>query len=241
MIEIIKKLGLTEKEAAVYLAGLELGPASVKALSIKSKVKRTTIYPILEDLKQRGLFTETLKKKKHIFAAAHPNKLKVMLNDQQLLLERNFDDLLSRVNTVTGRPTVQYYDSVEGVHKMYEDSLQGAQNDTVGIAGEDAVELLDEKWLLKYINKRKRKGIGAKTILTKGKDSAKWKKSDQDQNRETRFLVDEGEVPINIEVVGDRVLISSLKGEVLGMVIESKRVAKAMETILNNVWENSEE
>ena len=42
--ELIKSLGLSEAEIAVYLATLELGQANVQEISRKSGVKRTSIY-----------------------------------------------------------------------------------------------------------------------------------------------------------------------------------------------------
>lgn len=236
--EILIKLGYEAKEAAVYVAGLELGPATVKALSIKSKVKRTTLYQILESLKEKGLFTETVKGKKHLFVAVHPNRLKVLLNEKQEILERNISALIDATNTLSGKPVVQYYDSREGIQKMYEDALEHITTDTLGISGADATEEFTADWLQKYINKRIKKGIAARTILTDSAATEAWKKKDEVQKRTTKALAHTKKIPVNIEVVGNRVLISSLVGEELGLSIESARVAESMKEILEIVWES---
>lgn len=236
LLETLQKLGLGEKEAAIYLAGLELGPASVKSLAIKSKVKRTTIYQLLEELKRKDLFTETLKKKKPFYIAAHPNQLKILLNEQNEMLKRKFDDFISITNTNLGKPTVELYDTVEGVHKMYEDALKEAADETIGIAGDEIVSGLEEEWLLKYIQKRKNTNAGAKTIMTDSKLAKKWQAQDETHNRETKLLLECEKFPVNIEVVGSRVLITSLKGETLGLVIKSERVADGFRTILTELW-----
>lgn len=236
LLETLQKLGLSEKEAALYLAGLELGPASVKALAIKSKVKRTTIYQLLDDLKVKGLFKESLRKKKLLYVAAHPNQLKVMLNDQSEVLNRNFESILAVTNSDLGKPAIELYDTVDGVHKMYEDALGEVATDTIGIAGDEAVVGLDEVWLQKYIHKRQKAGLEAKTIMTDSKLAKKWKTQDDSQNREIKLLLGCEQIPVNIEVVGDRVLISSLKGETLGVVIKSARIASGFRTILSELW-----
>lgn len=236
--EMLQKIGLSEKEAAIYLAGLELGPASVKALAIKSKVKRTTIYQLLDDLKTKGLFKETLRKKKLLYLAAHPNQLKVILNEQGEVLNRNFEAILSVTNSDLGKPSIELYDTVDGVHKMYEDALNEVSNETIGIAGDEAVVGLDEEWLQKYIQKRQKTGVKAKTIMTDSKLSKKWMTEDNTHNRKTKLLLGCEKIPVNIEVVGDRVLISSLKGETLGVVIKSSRVASGFRTILNELWKS---
>lgn len=60
----LRKLGLTEKEVRVYLAGLELGPSSVKKISEMAKITKPTAYEIIKDLERKGLFAETLKERK---------------------------------------------------------------------------------------------------------------------------------------------------------------------------------
>ena len=54
LVEIIKNLGLTTKAAKIYLAALELGEASVQQLAQKSRIKRTTLYYILDELVEAG-------------------------------------------------------------------------------------------------------------------------------------------------------------------------------------------
>ena len=48
--ELIQTLGLSEHEAAVYLAALELGEANIQEISRKSGVKRTSIYNFIDTL-----------------------------------------------------------------------------------------------------------------------------------------------------------------------------------------------
>lgn len=234
--ETLQKLGLSEKEAAIYLAGLELGPASVKALAIKSKVKRTTIYQLLDDLKVKGLFKESLRKKKLLYVAAHPNQLKIILNEQNEVLNRNFEAILSVTNSDLGKPAIELYDTVEGIHKMYEDALVEVIGNTIGISGDEAVSGLEEEWLQKYVQKRQRTGAEAKTIMTDSKLAKKWREQDALQSRKTKLLPGCEQIPVNIEVVGDRVLITSLKGETLGVVIKSARISSGFRTILNQLW-----
>ncbi len=54
-LDELKNAGLSENEAKVYLAALELGETSVYRLAKKSLVKRTTTYLAVETLKEKGL------------------------------------------------------------------------------------------------------------------------------------------------------------------------------------------
>ena len=46
----LTQLGLSEKEADVYLAALELGMAPASVIAKKSRIKRTTVHEILKRL-----------------------------------------------------------------------------------------------------------------------------------------------------------------------------------------------
>ena len=54
-ITIFKKLGLSEKEAAVYLSLLEHGASSVRNLAVLAGLNRGTTYDILKKLQELGL------------------------------------------------------------------------------------------------------------------------------------------------------------------------------------------
>jgi sugar-specific transcriptional regulator TrmB len=71
----LKKLGLKEKEIKVYLAGLELGPNSIKNIAEKVKIPRPTVYEIVKKLEEKGLFVETKKGKKRFFVAQSPSQI----------------------------------------------------------------------------------------------------------------------------------------------------------------------
>jgi len=71
----LKKLGLREKEVKVYLAGLELGPNSIKNIAEKVKIPRPTVYEIIKKLEEKGLFVETKRGKKRLFVAQSPSQI----------------------------------------------------------------------------------------------------------------------------------------------------------------------
>ena len=61
---ILEILGLSDKEARVYLALLELGTASAQTVSTKSYIKKPTTYLALEELRKKGLLTKLPKAKR---------------------------------------------------------------------------------------------------------------------------------------------------------------------------------
>ena len=83
----LRKLGLTEKEVRVYLAGLELGPNSVQNIAKKAGLTRPTTYEIIKSLEKKGLFAEAKEKKKKHFLAQSPEKILGILRTQKREIE----------------------------------------------------------------------------------------------------------------------------------------------------------
>src|SRR3989344_4901159 len=68
-------LGLSAKAAKLYLALLQLGSGTVQDISKRAGIVRTTCYPLLEELQERGLVTTTRSGKKTIYVAEPPTEL----------------------------------------------------------------------------------------------------------------------------------------------------------------------
>src|SRR6185436_5706207 len=79
----LKKLGLKDKEAAVYLSCLQLGPSPVQPIARKAKVVRATTYVVLESLMNRGLITKYKEGKKTLFSAEPPRQLMRLLEKER--------------------------------------------------------------------------------------------------------------------------------------------------------------
>ena len=54
MEDVLKKLGLENKEIKVYLALLTLGKSPVEKIKKETKIERTHIYKILERLQDKN-------------------------------------------------------------------------------------------------------------------------------------------------------------------------------------------
>ena len=55
MLEKLQKFGLSEKEAKIYLALLELGTATVSDIAEKAEINRSNTYVLLNSIAERDL------------------------------------------------------------------------------------------------------------------------------------------------------------------------------------------
>ena len=120
--ERLIKLGLSEKEASVYLAMLELGPTGVGEISDKAQVHRSTTYLTIEGLKKRGLISCVEDGKRIVFSPESPSRLEKILVEEREDVDRKHGTLLEAMpyfmglfNSIQGKPSVRYFEGDEGI------------------------------------------------------------------------------------------------------------------------------
>jgi sugar-specific transcriptional regulator TrmB len=128
---ILKNFGLSEKEIAVYLALVELGPSSVRDISAKSKVNRGTSYDILKSLIEIGIVSYYNKESKQYFIAEQPEKLLSAIDQKKEDLDEvrgHIEQSLPLIKTLFekqgGKPSVKLYEGAKGIRQILEDVLQ---------------------------------------------------------------------------------------------------------------------
>jgi len=236
----LQEIGLNEKEAKVYLASLELGQSVVQEIAKKAEVNRATAYFIIEGLMKRGLMSSFHKGKKQYFAAADPDKLGDILNQEKGLVEKRETSLkkllpqLQSLSKKTDRPVVRYYEGKEGLLTMSEELLKKAKSDIMMAYSVDAVRaVFTEEERKRARERRIKKGIKTKAIYTY-KDGVL--ESTRDGQRR-KIPLDKFPLNCDIAIYDDYVRIASLGKKLVGIVIEDKEIADSLRSIFNLAWE----
>lgn len=131
IIEQLQQFGLSENEARVYGASLNLGPDSVQHIAQTAQLNRVTVYGIIEGLIQRGFLREEVNGNKKKIAPYPPMKLYDVISrefDQIKRKEKHLDELiphLKQLNSVqTTKTNVIYYEGEEGLKNWASDALE---------------------------------------------------------------------------------------------------------------------
>jgi sugar-specific transcriptional regulator TrmB len=149
----LKKLGLKEKEVKVYLAGLELGPNSIKNIAEKVKIPRPTVYEIVKKLKEKGLFVETKKGKKRLFLAQSPSQILRFLRIKKREIEekeREFIRIISILET-------KYSKEKEGIRIFRGKEGQKAISEIISFSSTPEILIINPE--LNPISQKERKKI----------------------------------------------------------------------------------
>jgi len=121
----LRKLGLTEKEVRVYLAGLELGPSSVQEIAKAAKISRPTTYEIIKKLKEKDLFAEIKQKGKRVLVAQSPERILGLLRTQKREIEekeREFIRIIAALEAKYSKEKegIKVYKGKEGLKALAE-------------------------------------------------------------------------------------------------------------------------
>jgi len=234
----LEEIGLTKKEAKVYLANLELGEATIQEISRKSGVKRTSIYNLVEDLVKRGVIETVARGEKRKFVAANPATLKRMV----LRRTRAFEDAFPYLETLFSRakfkPRVRFYEGVEGLKTVLNDTLLEKEPIKAFLDFEKGYKMLGG-FIYSYIRDRVKLDITARVIGPANEISQDFKSRDGKSLRETRFIP-EDKFPFENEVniYGNKVsFMTHDEQRPIGVIIESPEIVKTMSSIFDLAWE----
>lgn len=251
-IQELTNLGLTDKEAAVYLVCLELGPSPVQPIARKAKVVRATTYVVLDSLMKMGLMTKYKEGKKTLFSAETPRQLLRLLERQEDTIQEKQHDLelilpeLQMLIKASGdRPSVRYFEGKEGLRAIRQEILMYVRSSDTLYNFTPADHLLavfpdDEDT---HYAQRLSKGIVAKTIFTTRSEKIKkeWFADTKNTLTERRFVSPEKfPVPAGMTIYRDRVGIASYTGKLFGAIIEGEQVATMMQVLFTLAWESAE-
>lgn len=248
-IRQLTNLGLKDKEAAVYLSCLELGPSPVQPIARKAKVVRATTYVILESLMGMGLVTKYKEGKKTLFSAEAPRQLLRLLERQDEIIREKqaaLESILPELQMITkaagDKPSVRYFEGKEGLRAIRQEIIMYARPTDVLYNFTPADHLLgvfpdDEDT---HYAQRVAKRIPAKTLFTTASEKRKREWLVVEGLTERRFVSpDKFPVPGGMTIYRDRVCIGSYTGKLFGVIVESEQVASMMRAIFELAWETA--
>ena len=241
----LQTLGLSEKEAKVYLSALELGASTVQNIAKKSGVNRATTYVQIESLKEKGLVSEFEKGKKTFYVAESPERLQSLfkifeteLDFRKSELQRILPTMLELFAGMGERPKVRFFEGREGIHLMREDVAKLKVKQIYSIINRDKVKQFAPDFKEEYINHRIEKKIPIQVIYTRESGGPDSTEKDAAEYRQSKFIpFDKFPIKADITIYDDKVILEGYGKKVIGIVIESEAIAVTFKAIFLNLWE----
>lgn len=161
--EILKSLGLSDKEIKIYLANLKLGSSLVQKIANFAGLNRTSAYDLLKSLEQKGFVSYIIQSGKKYYQATQPNKLIDMLKERENLVKKILPELNSISQSVGSRPHVEVYVGKDGLKTIFEQILSEAHSFSC-IASKDHLFKLFQFYFPHFVDRRKKKKIKVRII-----------------------------------------------------------------------------
>ncbi len=209
----LQKLGLSQKEARLYLVALENGPATIAKLAQKSGLKRGTIYEFLTEMLEKGLLEVSISGKRKLYASVQPQKLKKIIDRQKEILDNLIPDLSMLTSTSPAKPKIKFYEGKEGLVAAYYEMLDLPNgSEVLGFATFEGIyKLFSESAIHTYIKKRVAKKIKQKLIMPTDEYAHNHLNDNKRELRQTLMIPkDKFSITNEINIYQDKVAIISL-------------------------------
>ena len=241
LAESLKSIGFVDKEALLYLAALELGEASVSELARKAKLKRTTIYPLLEKLCARGALAKTRLKKQVRYVAENPRSILKQIKENVVEFESVLPDLEEYRTSIYQKSRVYYLYGVSGFKQLWEKVFAAKEKEyRIITQGENFLDFVKEKYILEEIIKRKRElGIKSRQLISDSQYAREIIAKDGRENRASKILPPYYKIPFTEIVCGDFVAFIPPRFEELIFIIEDERFAKTRKSLFEILWDST--
>jgi len=247
IIESLRKIGFSEKEALIYTHLIRLGAQPVSVIAERAEINRTTTYDIIENLTKKGLISSIKKDGITYFKALDPKELinylereKVehvkKLEKQQKEVEELLPALISLENPESTKPKVSFYEGKKGMRQAYEDTLTSKEEILAYANVEDMHKGLPDFFPDYYQRRGVKKRIHIKCIAPDNKTSIERHRQDKKENREMVLIPSKNyDFSPEINIYEDKVLIASWR-EKMAIIIKSKEIADFHKQMYKLCW-----
>lgn len=247
---ILKNIGLTATETAIYLAGLDFPSIGVKELEKITGIKRTTIYHALDTLMQKGLAANKGTATRLAFIMTNPKDIKKIIISQIHILEnqqKELDEILPLLQPKNSkqmaRSNILHYEGISGIKLVVEQALYCKSRHWDIIApNKNFFSEFDKKYADYFIQTRQDRQITARS-LWESNPGRRALSPEEIKDRNPRYLpqVMEGHFKSVMIIFDDKVAIISSLQELSAIIIQSPETHDLFKAMFEGLWLGSKE
>lgn len=239
--DALKTLGLSEKQALVYLALVELGESAAYPIARKSGLKTPTAYVILKELLELGVVHSVPRAKKKLFRPIDPKQLFARAESRFVNAKAALPSILALIASPSLAPVTRSFAGKTQLLDAYFETLNQPNTMLRGWLSEGAWSEHGLDFFLNvYRPKRVSQKISNKFIIGDTPRMREYDKADPSALKETR--IDKNFDPQSDLLLYDKnkVIIASFYEE-MGVIIESEHVYGLIEQIFTAHWKSLSE
>lgn len=237
--QILMDLGLSEQETSAYLSLLRLGGSLASVVARDMGVKRTTVYPILQTLTQKGFAMVYFRKNKRYFYAVRPDKLSGLFEKKL----QTFNSIIPLLEAMEKKETqslgLRFVETKEELRQFYDKILEEYKNKQYYVIGSvPAWESIDPEYFVQYRKNRAKNKTKIKLLLSS--DSKDTNPTEKDLLRSFKYLPEKYHFKSNINIFDDQILIVSPELSSLAVVIAIPAMVDVFKSVFEIIWDSVE-
>lgn len=239
--KILKNIGLEENEAEVYLASLSLGPTTVLKIARSSEIKRTTLYGVIESLKNKGLMRVETKGLKSLYVAENPEYLDTMLETKKRELNSNLANFMALYKLQGSESSMKYYTGLKAMKRVYLSTLDDIRN------GDEYLVITNQKkwfeldsdfWMKEYIEERAKLPCKTRLISQDSDLAREHQKFQKNYNEEFKIFKQGTNIDIDMVLTNQKLIIVDLSEPLTTLVIENKNIINLQKQLFEVIWQS---
>lgn len=238
LIEITKNLGLTTKAAKIYLAALELGEASVQQLAQRARIKRTTLYYVLDELIEAGVLVCTKTGKKMYYVPEQPEILLHNAKEKISHFEESLQLLEDKAAHMNRRPRVYFLYGSAGFKQVWDMILHTKEKEyRIITGGENFLDYVKEKYIVdEIIAKKKMLGVSSKQLITSSAYARQIISKDVRENRVSKLLPPIYKLPFTEIITESIVAFISPRFNNMIFIVENESFSRTRKSLFEILW-----
>lgn len=241
MEEALRELGLSNKEATLYMLLLSHPRQTAQELANRSAITRTNVYRLLDLMEARGLVTFEDNPIRR-YCTAEPQALQKLLRDQQQHLQQAANTLSSAMPRFRAqyalsldKPGVFHMAGAEGFERLLLDMISSKTEVLLVASNEVPTDQMTLSRFRELLADRKHAGVHTRALFHDGAHHERIHQEFYERGIDTRFV---GDTPFDGEVVmyEDTVAFTVYKPSLVVTVLTNTPIAHTMRLLFEQVW-----
>lgn len=247
--ETLKQLGLTKEQSGLYNILLINGPLVARKITLLSGLKRGLTYKTLDQLEELNLVEKVEKQgKTTVFNPKHPNTLLDVLEQKKREIAATTESfrgiigqMSSDFNLIIGKPSIQFYEGIEGIKTVLEDSLY-TKGEILNYVDIESIQKYIPELNQWYVNERQKDQIKNRGLVLDTPFNREFLKDYHTNITDTKLLPIQSE-PFStvMKIYNDKVSYITLGEHMVGMIITSKAITDMHRKLFEFAWSTSTE
>lgn len=240
--QILTENGFSPKEAALYLAVLEAGETTLASAAEKAHLKRSTVYSLAEEMRQRGLLAETKRRGITYISVLSPRLLIERFEHTAETAKGILPQLMDLAYSSPVKPRIRFYDGLDGLQEILFDAAC-CKEDYIGFTDYDLMPKEMYRFIRKKIAPQREKDrIRLRLIIPENETNRRIRREYQHQveHRLVQFPSRRNHIEILLYRENKIGFMSFVPGEMFGVVIDSEGIYVTLRDLFTLIWNQAE-